>query len=144
MNSIFKGFEKYKGDISTRQSGSLIAYETGEAVPYGLFNAQERGELFIQPGQRVYVGMVVGRNARIGDIEVNICKKKQLTNMRASGSDDSLRLTPAIIFSLEQCMEFISDDELVEVTPSNLRIRKKILDTTTRVRASRNKTNGEK
>ncbi|MDR2750599.1 MAG: translational GTPase TypA [Clostridiales bacterium] len=139
MNSIFKGFEPYKGEISQRSQGSLIAYESGEAVPYGLFNAQERGDLFIGSGEKVYTGMIVGRNARLGDIEVNVCKRKQLTNMRAAGSDDSLKLSPPILMSLEQALEFINDDELVEVTPSHLRMRKKILDSTKRMRANRAK-----
>ncbi|MDR1536814.1 MAG: translational GTPase TypA [Clostridiales bacterium] len=139
MNSIFKGFEPYRGDISSRQQGSLIAYESGEAVPYGLYNAQERGELFIGPGEKVYAGMIVGRNARGGDIEVNVCKRKQLTNMRSSGADDALRLTTAIKMSLEQSLEFIADDELAEITPTHLRMRKKILDSTKRMRANRAK-----
>jgi GTP-binding protein len=139
MNSVFKKFEAHKGDIQTRAQGSLIAFEAGESVPYGLYNAQERGELFIAAGERVYTGMVVGRNARGGDIEVNVCKKKQLTNMRASGSDDTLRLTPAAVLSLEQSLEFIGEDELLEVTPLHLRIRKKTLDATTRARQNRAK-----
>jgi GTP-binding protein len=139
INSIFKGFEPYRGDIQQRSQGSLVAYESGESVPYGLYNAQERGELFINPGEKVYAGMVVGRNSRGGDIEVNVCKRKQLTNMRASGSDDSLKLSPPILMSLEQSLEFITDDELVEVTPSHLRVRKKILDSTKRMRANRAK-----
>jgi GTP-binding protein len=144
INSVFKAFEPFKGEIQTRPHGSLIAYESGEAVPYGLYNAQERGELFIAPGERVYTGMVVGRSARGADLEVNICKKKQLTNMRAAGSDDALRLTPATVMSLEQSLEFISDDELVEVTPLHLRIRKKILDATMRGRMNRIKNEVEK
>lgn len=128
INTIFDGYAPYKGEIPSRPQGSLISFETGEAVPYGMYNAQERGCLFVSPGTKVYAGMVVGRNARSGDMEVNICKKKQLTNMRASGSDDALKLVPAQIMSLEQSLEFITDDELVEVTPLNLRIRKKILD----------------
>ena len=137
LNSIFKGYEPYRGDIQTRQQGSLVAYETGEAVPYGLYGAQERGELFIGPGFVVYAGMVVGKNARSGDIEVNVCKHKQLTNMRAAGSDDALRLVTPITLSLEQSLEFINDDELLEVTPAHLRMRKKILDSTKRMRAGR-------
>ena len=117
INYIFDGYAAYKGEIPTRDKGSLIAYETGEAVVYGLFNAQERGKLFIQPGTKVYEGMVVGENARAGDIEVNVCKRKQLTNIRAAGSDEALKLSPPRILSLEEALEFIGDDELVEVTP---------------------------
>lgn len=128
LNSIFDGYEPYKGEIPSRSQGSLVAFESGEAITYGLYNAQERGSLFIGAGVKVYEGMIVGRNARVDDMDINVCKKKQLTNTRSSGSDDSLRLTPHIQMSLEQCMEFISDDELLEVTPLNLRMRKKILD----------------
>ena len=135
LNSIFDGYAPYKGEISKRSQGSLIAFESGEAVAYGLYNAQERGDLFIGPGVKVYAGMVVGRNARSEDMEVNVCKKKQLTNMRASGSDDALKLTPPIQMSLEQCLEFIADDELLEVTPHSLRMRKKILDSQARKKA---------
>ena len=127
MNSMFECYEPYKGDIQGRQRGSLVAFETGDAVAYGLFNAQERGSLFIGPGTKVYKGMVVGENSRIGDVNVNVCKKKHITNTRASGSDDALKLTPPRNMSLEQCLEFIGDDELLEITPENLRIRKKIL-----------------
>ncbi len=134
INNIFHGYEKYKGEIVSRNYGSLVAFETGVAVAYGLFNAQERGELFIKPGDKVYTGMVVGKNSRLGDIEVNVCKKKQLTNMRASGSDEALILTPAIILTLEQALDFINDDELIELTPKNFRIRKKILDAKQRSR----------
>ena len=137
LNSVFDGYLPYKGDIPSRPQGSLIAFESGEAVPYGMYNAQERGGLFINPGTKVYAGMIVGRNARYGDMEVNVCKKKQLTNMRASGSDDSLKLVPAQILSLEEALEFITDDELVEVTPQNLRLRKKTLDMGERHRANR-------
>lgn len=137
INSIFDDYKPYKGDILTRAQGSLIAFESGDAVAFGLYNAAERGELFIVPGTKVYAGMVVGRNARNDDMEVNVCKKKQLSNMRSSGADDSLKLPPAIVLSLEQSLEFIADDEIVEVTPVNLRIRKKILDTTTRLRSKR-------
>ena len=135
LNSLFDGYEPYKGDIVTRSQGSLVAFESGEAIAYGLFNAQDRGELFIGAGVKVYEGMVVGRNARSGDMDVNVCKKKQLTNMRASGSDEALKLTTPIQMSLEQCMEFISDDELLEVTPQSLRMRKKILDNNQRRKA---------
>ncbi len=136
MNSIFDGYGPYKGDIQYRKQGSLIAFESGESITYGLFNAQERGTLFISAGEKVYAGMVVGQNAKTDDIEVNVCKRKQLTNTRASGSDDALKLTAPRILSLEQCLEFIDTDELLEVTPKNLRIRKKILDPTMRKRAA--------
>lgn len=128
MHSIFDSYQPYKGEIPTRSQGSLVAFEAGEAITYGLYNAQERGDLFIGPGVKVYAGMIVGRNARAEDMDINVCKKKQLTNTRASGSDDALKLTPPIQMSLEQCIEFINDDELVEVTPQSLRMRKKILD----------------
>ncbi len=134
LNQLFDGYAPYRGDIQYRTQGSLVAYETGEAVTYGLFNAQGRGILFINPGDRVYAGQVVGQNAKGDDIEVNVCKKKQLTNTRASGSDDALKLTPPRIMSLEQCMEFIDTDELLEVTPKSLRLRKRILDPTLRKR----------
>ena len=140
MNTLFDGYAVYKGDIPERPQGSLISFETGEAIPYGMYNAQERGSLFVTPGTKVYAGMVVGRNARSSDMEVNICKTKKLTNIRASGSDDALRLVPAEIMSLEQCLEFIADDELVEVTPINLRIRKKLLNSTDRSRANKKTT----
>ncbi|NLJ71573.1 MAG: translational GTPase TypA, partial [Syntrophomonadaceae bacterium] len=126
MNHIFAGYAKYKGDINARNRGSLVAFETGTAVAYGLHGAQERGALFISPATEVYAGMIVGENAKSGDINVNVCKKKQLTNTRASGSDDALRLVPPIIMSLENCLEFIADDELLEVTPKSLRLRKAI------------------
>ena len=134
MNQMFDGYAPYRGDIQYRNMGSLIAFETGEAVTYGLFNAQERGILFVRPGERVYAGMVVGQNPKNMDMEVNVCKKKQLTNTRASGSDEALKLVPPREMSLEQCMEFIDTDELLEVTPENLRIRKKILDPVMRKR----------
>lgn len=137
INTIFDGYDLYKGDMSYRSQGSLIAFEAGEAITYGLFNAQERGTLFIGAGEQVYGGMVVGQCGRSEDIEVNVCKKKQLTNTRASGSDDALKLTPPKIMSLEQCLEFIDTNELLEITPKNLRIRKKILDPTLRKRAER-------
>ena len=135
MNHIFYGYEPYKGEITQRQRGSLVAWEDGEAVTYGLYNAQERGTLFITPGTMVYEGMIVGENSRNEDIVVNVCKKKHVTNMRAAGSDEALRLTPPRILSLEQALEFISDDELVEVTPKNIRLRKRILDTEQRAKA---------
>ncbi len=137
LNTAFDGYGPYKGDIQYRKQGSLIAFESGEAITYGLFNAQERGTLFIAPGERVYAGMIVGQTGKAEDIEVNVCKKKQLTNTRASGSDDALKLTPPRILSLEQCLEFIDTNELLEITPKNLRIRKKILDPTLRKRAER-------
>ncbi len=136
MNSIFDGYGPYKGDIQYRKQGSLIAFESGEAITYGLYNAQERGTLFIGPGERVYSGMIVGQNGKGEDIELNVCKKKQLTNTRSSSADEALRLTPPRILSLEQALEFIDTDELLEVTPKSLRIRKKILDPTLRKRAA--------
>ena len=136
MNTIFDGYGPYKGDIQYRKQGSLIAFEAGEAITYGLFNAQERGTLFIGPGTKVYSGMVVGQNGRGEDIELNVCKKKQLTNTRSSSADEALRLTPPKVLSLEQALEFIDTDELLEVTPNSLRIRKKILDPTLRKRAA--------
>lgn len=137
LNTIFDGYGPYKGDIQYRKNGSLIAFETGESVTYGLYNAQERGILFIGSGVKVYSGMVIGQNPKSEDIEVNVCKRKQLTNTRASGSDDALRLSPPRILSLEQALDFIETDELLEVTPKNLRIRKKILDPTQRMRSRR-------
>lgn len=137
INTEFYGYGPYKGDIAYRKQGSLIAYESGETITYGLFNAQERGTLFVGPGEKVYGGMVVGQNGKTDDIEVNVCKKKQLTNTRASGSDDALRLSPKKELSLEEAIEFIDTDELLEITPENLRIRKKILDGTERYRAKR-------
>lgn len=135
INTIFDGYGPYKGDIQYRKQGSLIAFEAGEAITYGLYNAQERGTLFIGPGEKVYSGMVVGQNGKTEDIELNVCKKKQLTNTRSSSADEALRLTPPRILSLEQALEFIDTDELLEVTPKSLRIRKKILDPTLRKRA---------
>lgn len=134
INTIFEGYEPYKGEINRREVGSLIAHETGEAVVYGLFNAQERGPLFIDAGVPVYAGMVVGENPKGGDIVVNVCKKKHLSNCRASGSDEALRLTPPKLMSLEDAIEFLADDELLEVTPKSIRIRKIILDHTMRLR----------
>ena len=136
MNTIFDGYAPYKGDIQYRKQGSLIAFEDGESVTYGLFSAQERGTLFIGPGEKVYSGMVIGQNGKAEDIELNVCKSKHLTNTRASGSDDALKLTPPKILSLEEALDFIDTDELLEVTPSHLRIRKKILDSRLRKRAS--------
>ena len=135
MASVFEKYEPFKGEISRRQTGSLIAFETGEAVAYGIWNAQERGAMFITPGTKVYGGMVVGVCPKNEDIPVNVCRTKHLTNTRASGSDEDLRLIPPRLFSLEQCLEFLSDDELLEVTPKNLRLRKSILDHSMRMRA---------
>ena len=135
MSSVFDSYAPVKGEIARRSVGSLVAFETGEAVSYGLFNAQDRGTLFIGPGTPVYAGMVVGVCSRNEDMSVNICKKKQLTNMRAAGSDEALRLVPPRIMSLEQCLEFLADDELLEVTPESLRIRKRILDHAERMKA---------
>jgi GTP-binding protein len=139
LNTIFENYGPYKGDIQYRKQGSLIAFEAGEAITYGLFNAQERGTLFIGPGEKVYAGMVIGQNGKAEDIELNVCKTKKLTNTRSSSADEALKLTPPRILSLEQCLEFIDTDELLEVTPKNLRIRKKILDPTLRKRAAMKK-----
>ena len=136
MNTMFDGYAPYKGDIQYRKQGSLIAFEDGESVTYGLFSAQERGTLFIGPGEKVYSGMVIGQNSKAENIELNVSKSKQLTNTRASGSDDALKLTPPKILSLEEALDFIDTDELLEVTPNHLRIRKKILDPKLRKRAS--------
>ncbi len=134
MNHTFMGYEPYKGDMATRQRGAVIAFEQGKATGYGLFQAQERSTLFITPGTAVYVGMIVGENSRNEDLTINVCKEKHLTNTRASGSDEALKLVPPKIMSLEQALEFIGDDELVEITPENIRLRKKILDPTQRFR----------
>ena len=136
LNTMFDGYGPYKGDLTYRPTGSLIAFEAGEAITYGLYNAQERGVLFIGPGEKVYSGMVVGQNPKAEDIEINVCKTKKLTNTRSSSADDALRLTPPKVMSLEQCLEFIDTDELLEITPKSLRIRKKILDPMLRKRAS--------
>ena len=135
MSSVLDSYAPLKGDIERRLTGSLIAFESGEAVTYGLHGAQERGALFIGPGTPVYAGMVVGICSRNEDMQVNVCKKKQLTNMRASGSDEALRLVSPKVFSLEQCLEFLADDELLECTPKSLRIRKRELDHAARMRA---------
>jgi GTP-binding protein len=135
LASVFERYEPYKGDIARRTTGSLIAHETGEAVAYGIWNAQERGAMFITPGTKVYGGMVVGVTNKSDDVPVNVCRTKHLTNTRASGSDEALRLVPARKLSLEQCLEFLADDELLEVTPENLRIRKSILDHSLRMKA---------
>ena len=139
MNSIFDCYEPYKGEIQSRTRGVLVAFEQGTSVTYGLYNAQERGELFIGAGVDVYEGMIVGMNSRNEDIAINVCKEKHLTNTRASGSDDALRLVPPIQLSLEKAIEFIQDDELVEITPKNIRLRKRILDSKTREREARRK-----
>lgn len=136
LNTIFDDFAPYKGDLNYRKTGSLIAYESGESITYGLFGAQERGTLFIGAGERVYAGMIIGQTPKAEDIEINVCKTKKLTNTRSSGADDSLKLTSPKEMSLEQCLEFIDTDELLEITPSSLRIRKKILDPTIRKRSS--------
>ena len=137
LNTSFEGYEEYKGDISYRKNGALIAFEQGTAVAYGLFNAQDRGTLFISPGEEVYAGMIVGENPRTEDIEVNVCKTKHLTNTRASGADEALKLVPPKILSLEQALDYIDTDELLEITPEHLRLRKKILDHTARYRAGK-------
>ena len=139
LNTIFDGYAPYKGDIQYRKQGSLIAFETGTAVAYGLFSAQDRGTLFIGPGEKVYAGMVIGQNGKSEDIELNVCKTKHLTNTRSSSADEALKLVPPRILSLEQAIDFIETDELLEVTPKSLRIRKKILDPRLRKRAQFNK-----
>ena len=136
---IFDGYGPYKGDMMYRKQGSLIAFEAGEAITYGLYNAQERGTLFIGPGEKVYAGMVIGQTGKAEDIEINVCKKKQLTNTRSSSADEALRLSPPKVLSLEQALEFIDTDELLEITPTSLRIRKKILDPTLRKRSNMNR-----
>ena len=141
LNTSFDGYGPYKGDMMYRKQGSLIAFEAGEAITYGLYNAQDRGTLFIEPGEKVYAGMVVGQTGKAEDIEINVCKKKQLTNTRSSSADEALRLSPKKVLSLEQALEFIDTDELLEVTPKNLRIRKKILDSTLRKRDMINRKN---
>lgn len=142
LNTVFEDYGPYKGDIAYRKQGSLIAFESGETVAYGLFNAQDRGTLFVGPGEKVYAGMVIGQNGKTEDIELNVCKTKHLTNTRSSSADDALKLTPPKVLSLEEALEFIDTDELLEITPENLRIRKKILDPTLRFRAKKNGTNG--
>lgn len=139
LNTIYNGYGPYKGDMMYRAQGSLIAFESGESITYGLFNAQDRGTLFIGAGEKVYAGMVIGQTGKAEDIEINVCKKKQLTNTRSSSADEALRLSPPRVLSLEQALEFIDTDELLEVTPKSLRIRKKILDPTARKRAGHRK-----
>ena len=141
LNTTFEEYGPYKGDIEYRKQGSLIAFEDGETVTYGLFIAQERGTLFVGPGQKVYGGMIIGQSAKTEDIEINVCKTKHLTNTRSSAADDALKLVPPKILSLEEALEYIDTDELLEITPENLRIRKKILDSTMRFRAKRNAAN---
>ena len=138
LNTMFEEYGPYKGDIAYRKQGSLIAYESGETVAYGLFSAQERGTLFVGPGEKVYAGMVIGQNGKAEDIELNVCKTKHLTNTRSSSADDALKLIPPKKLSLEEALEFIDTDELLEITPENLRIRKKILDSTLRFRSKKN------
>ncbi len=142
MNSIFDSYQPFKGEITTRHTGSLVSFDTGEAVGYGIFKVQDRGTMFIGPGAAVYEGMIVGWSPKSEDINVNVCKKKQLTNTRASGSDEALRLVPPQIMSLEACLEFLADDELLEVTPESLRLRKRILNNQLRAKANAHKKNG--
>jgi len=137
MNHMFEKYGPWKGEIATRGRGVLTAFESGEATTYGIHNVEERGTLFISPTDKIYAGMIVGENAREGDLDVNVCKKKHLTNMRASTSDETIRLTPPRTFTLEQAMEYIEEDELVEVTPDSIRMRKKILDKSDRGRMAK-------
>ena len=138
MNHIFHGYAPYKGDIPGRSRGSLVAFEQGTTTGYGIFNLQDRGTMFIEPGQKVYEGMIVGENARELDIDINPCKQKHASNMRTTASDEAIRLIPPRFLSLEQALEYINDDELVEVTPSAIRLRKAVLDRTVRGRAAKN------
>ena len=142
LNTTFDGYGPYKGDLTYRPTGSLIAFEAGEAITYGLYNAQERGILFIGPGEKVYSGMVVGQNPKAEDIEINVCKTKKLTNTRSSSADEALRLTPPKIMSLEQCLEFIGEGEYVEVTPKSVRMRKAVLSHEQRMKQQSRKKNG--
>ncbi len=142
MNHVFDGYEPYKGDIPQRQQGSIIAFETGESTAYGLFNTQDRGRLFIGPGVEVYEGMIVGASPKSEDLVVNVCKKKHATNTRSSASDEALRLTPHSVLSLEQCLEFISEDEYVEVTPKSVRMRKATLSHEQRMKQQSRKKSG--
>ena len=137
INTVFEEYGPYRGDISYRKQGSLIAFESGETVAYGLFSAQDRGTLFVGPGEKVYAGMVIGQNGKAEDIELNVCKTKHLTNTRSSSADDALKLVPPKVLSLEEALDFIDTDELLEITPENLRIRKKILDSTQRYRSKK-------
>ena len=138
MHHVFHGYAPYKGDIPGRTRGALVAFETGETTSYGIFNVQDRGVMFIVPGQMVYAGMVIGENTRELDMDINPCKKKQMTNTRSSASDEALRLITPRIMSLEQCLEYINDDEMVEVTPKSLRLRKTVLDRVQRGRDRKN------
>ncbi len=135
MHHVFHGYEAFRGEIPERQRGSLVAFESGETSTYGLFNAEGRGELFLGAGEIIYEGMIVGENQRLEIIEVNVCRKKHVTNMRSAGTDEAMRLTPPIDMSLENCLEFIAADELVEVTPKSIRLRKRILDNNLRAKA---------
>ena len=139
LNSVFDGYMPYKGDIPKRSEGSIIVFETGEATAYGLYSAQDRGTMFITPGTQVYEGMVIGSSPKNLDIEVNVCRKKHQSNIRAAGSDEALRLSPPRDMSLEEALEFIDYDELIEITPSNFRIRKRILDSNKRYKSKKNK-----
>ena len=139
MNQLFAGYEEYKGDIETRDRGSIVVHETGTTTGYGLWNTQDRGRLFVGPGVEVYEGMIVGECAKDEDIVCNVCKKKHVTNTRASGSDEALKLVPPTTLSLEQSMEFLADDELLEVTPKSIRLRKTILDKSQRLKAESRK-----
>ena len=139
VNSILENYEPYKGEFVTRNRGAIIAWEDGETITYGLYNAQDRGTLFVGPGVKVYEGMIVGESSRNEDIVINVCKKKHATNTRASGSDDALKLVPPKEMSLEQCLDFIADDELLEVTPHHLRMRKRILKTDLRAKEASKK-----
>ena len=141
MNHIFDSYEEYKGDIQSRTRGTIVAWEAGTSFTYGLYNAQDKGDLFIGAGVEVYEGMIVGLNSRSEDLAINVCKEKHLTNTRASGSDEALRLVPPIQMSLEKAIEFIQDDELVEITPKSIRLRKKILNNKDRERAARQSAN---
>ena len=144
MSHIFDCYEPYKGEIQSRTRGTIVAFEAGKSITYGLYNAQDKGDLFIGPGVEVYEGMIVGLNSRPEDLPINVCKEKHLTNTRASGSDEALRLIPPIQMSLEKSIEFIQDDELVEVTPKNIRLRKKILNNKDRERMQRQAQNANK
>ncbi|MBQ4320803.1 MAG: hypothetical protein IJC35_01070, partial [Oscillospiraceae bacterium] len=142
MSTVFDSYAPVKGEVVRRNSGSLVAFETGEASAYGIWGVQDRGRMFITPGTAVYAGMIVGVTPKSEDVTVNVCKRKQLTNMRASGSDEALRLVPATSLSLEQMLEFIADDELLEITPKNLRMRKSVLDHATRMKILKGNKNG--
>jgi GTP-binding protein len=139
LHHVFDRYDDFKGDVETRHVGVMWATDPGESNAYGMFSAQERGVMFIEPGEKIYAGMIVGEHARENDLGVNICRAKQLTNMRASGTDDALTLTPSRRLSLEQCLEYIADDELVEVTPKTIRLRKKILDPNERKKAEKSR-----